>query len=216
MSGPALPSSSTHGSMSRSKCVNACRRTGSRRACSVLVPKIEITQARTESASGNSGGAQSPPQMPRGGRRCSRTRPLCSANTICVCLRRRAVRRRRRGNSATRSIENAPQPPTNGQRSQAGLARVHTVAPRSMIACVNSATRVSGVQASARSHSARVAAAVPGASSTTNTRASTRFTLPSRIAWRCPRASASIAPAVERPIPGNAVNASNDSGKQPS
>ena len=46
-------------------------------------------------------------------------------------------------------------------------------------------------------------------------RASTRFTLPSRIAPRAPNAKAAIAAAVERPMPGSAAIAAASRGKTP-
>jgi hypothetical protein len=60
-----------------------------------------------------------------------------------------------------------------------------------------------------------VTAAELGSPSMPNTRASTRFTLPSRIGCRSPRDSARIAPAVDRPMPGSAVTASSPCGNSP-
>jgi len=200
--------------MSRSKCVNAWRTRGSR-AGRGAAPKPVASQAWADSASGNSGGAHNPPQMPRDGRRLSNTRPHASTKTMCVRRRRRGARWRATGSSCARPVANARQPDASGQRSHAGFDRTQIVAPRSMIACVYSATRLCGVQASASAHSFLRPAVESGGSSTTKTRASTRLTLPSRIGWRCPRARARIAPAVERPMPGSAINPASASGSRP-
>lgn len=213
--GAGLRSASTQGSMSRSKCVKECRTTPRRCESRGSAPNDLRHQVRAASASGNSGGDQSPPHMPFAGRRCSRTRPPLTTNTMCVRSCLRGARGRRAGSSSTRPWIRAPQPRCNGHRVQAARARVQTVAPRSMIACVYSATRAAGVHRSASCQSLADASAAAGGSRTTNTRASTRFTLPSRIAWRCPLESARIAPAVERPIPGSAIISSSDSGKCP-
>ena len=170
--------------MSRSKCVNVWRTSGSRAGCSAVAPNRAASQASADWASANSGGAHSPPQMPRDGRRSSSTRPPASTKIMCVRRRRRGARRRAAGNSCVRPVANARQPDASGQRSQAGFERTQTVAPRSMIACVYSATRACGVQASASAHSFFRPAADSGGSSTRKTRVSTRLTLPSRIAWR--------------------------------
>ena len=68
-----------------------------------------------------------------------------------------------------------------GQSRHAGFARVHTVAPRSMTACVYASTRLAGVQASASSQSRFSTAGSPGNPPTPKQRASTRLALPSRI-----------------------------------
>ena len=68
-----------------------------------------------------------------------------------------------------------------GQRVHLGRARVHTVAPKSMMACVYEATSRAGVQASDCAHNASITGLLLGSPSMPNTRASTRLTLPSRI-----------------------------------
>ena len=73
--------------------------------------------------------------------------------------------------------------PSSGTRAHAGRARVHTVAPRSMMACVYAATPLPrACTPPPAAHSAASTSAAPGSPSMPNTRASTRFTLPSRIA----------------------------------
>ena len=56
---------------------------------------------------------------------------------------------------------------------------------------------------------------VPGHPATASCRASTRFTLPSRIGCRWFMLSASIAPAVDRPTPGSAITSSSVPGNWP-
>ncbi|MOA21963.1 hypothetical protein D3C78_1424870 [compost metagenome] len=65
------------------------------------------------------------------------------------------------------------------------------------------------------SHSARSFLATARSASKASTRVSTRRTFASRIGTRCEKQNAAIAPAVERPMPGNVARASAVSGKRP-
>ena len=70
------------------------------------------------------------------GRRSSSTAPWCCSTSQVARLSGRRLRLRAAGNSATRPSRNATQSFATGQRAQAGFARVQSVAPKSMIACV--------------------------------------------------------------------------------
>jgi len=113
----------------------------------------------------------------------------------------------------------ATQSAANGQRKQSGLPRTHNVAPRSINPCVYALTSSSdafdGNSDSASVHIAFSTFFSPGKPSTPNTRASTRFTLPSRIVARAPKANDAIAAAVERPMPGNSASSSTEAGNAP-
>ena len=115
--------------------MNACG-TGASRREGLPAPNRAARKALADSPSGNSGGVHSPPQMPRGGRRSSSTRPSASTNTKCAVRAPRRARRLASGMVWVRPAASAAQPPDSGQRVQAGFARVQTVAPRSMMAWV--------------------------------------------------------------------------------
>ena len=66
------------------------------------------------------------------------------------------------------------------------------------------------------SHNRASTFGAPGKPSIPRWRASTRFTLPSRIAARSPNANAAMAAAVERPMPGSVAMVRASRGKRPS
>ena len=206
--------SASSGTISRSKCVNAWCTGFSERGCISGRRNCPPAKLRAADSLLNSGRHHNPPQMPRSGRRSRNTLPSRSIATTIQArrdLRARAAALARGfgdGISCCRPLRRALQCTSSGQRAQAGRRRVHSVAPRSMIACVYVSTPSAGVQCSASAQSRCSIARVAALPSMPKQRASTRLTLPSRIACRARPDSARIAPAVERPIPGSAATAS--------
>ena len=157
--------------------------------------------------------------MPVGGRFSSRTlSPSCSTS-IQVLRVGTVFFGRDAGNSFCRPVTFATQSAANGQRAQSGLPRTHSVAPRSIKPCVYAVTSslcaASGSSDSASVHIVFSTRFSPGNPSMPNTRASTRFTLPSRMVARAPNANDAIAAAVERPMPGSSASSSTLRGNSP-
>ena len=117
------------------------------------------------------------------------------------------------GSAACLPSRFATQSLATGQSLQRGFRRTHSVAPRSMMAWVYSATRSFGVCDSDSAQRVAATRVLPGQPCTPAWRASTRLTLPSKMAWRSPQLSERMAPAVERPMPGNASSASRSRGR---
>ena len=163
----------------------------------------EFRERRRPAAAGSS-----PPQMP------------VAADARAARRHRRAARASRPCGSARPSSAARPAVRAGGRRLRDAVARERAarnrlaahahVAPRSISPCVRAHVgRVRGVgQQRRRAPTCRSRHASPGKPSTPNTRASTRFTLPSRIVARAPYANDAIAAAVERPMPGNSASAS--------
>ena len=177
-------------------------------------PKRVRTAARTSSSSAHSGRLHRPPQMPSAGRFSNRISPPCSISSTRTArcgsdlarTRRRQLRR-----CVARCARRNPRPP--GRRRSAACVRAHTVAPRSIRPCVYASMPRAGNALSATRHSAASTFGAPGQPAMPRWRASTRFTLPSRIASRAPNANAAIAAAVERPMPGSVASVAASRGK---
>src|SRR6202044_1679723 len=112
-----------------------------------------LTQSSAANSLSNCGGDQRPPHSPAAGRRSPSTAiepslPLSAISSVAS----RDPRKRfclGLGSSVWRPSSAATQPVLMGHTVQAGLARLHTVAPKSMMAWVYAPTFVVGVQASA-------------------------------------------------------------------
>jgi hypothetical protein len=121
---PAADSTSqSSGRMRSRKCVKPCSIGASSRA------------ERSASSGIFSGKQSNPPQMPGEGRRSSRTFSPFVATNHFARFSGNGPLRRAAGSSATRSVLRATQSILTGHSRHRGL-RVHTVAPRSMSACV--------------------------------------------------------------------------------
>ena len=163
----------------------------------------------------SSGRLHSPDHMPVGGRRSNRISPLrssTSTRTARCGSDLRGTRRRQLGDRGPRSApRNRRRPDTRGTRACACTrSRRDPSAPACSARC-----RVAGNSDSAAAHSSRSTFGAPGKPSMPRCRASTRLTLPSRIAARAPNANAAIAAAVERPMPGSAAMAATSRGNVP-
>src|SRR5437762_3047726 len=125
------------GVIERSKWVKACSSWPSVRGSTAASPRLPRTKAPAAVALENSGRHQRPPHTPLSGRRSRSTLPSSrSATTMNTTRLRRARARRGAGSSCCRPVRRAMHFSASGQRLQRGLLRTHTVAPRSMIACV--------------------------------------------------------------------------------
>ena len=149
-----------------------------------------------------------PPSRPAGGRRRSSTLPPASASQKCTpCRSGRAGFAALRGSSPAMPARRPAQCAIQGHSTQPGAAGVQTVAPRSNSAWAKSAGRAiaSGSAPSCPARRRSIGLAAGNGSSTANSRATTRSTLPStgtpagrtrsprprpRCSRRCPAAPA--------------------------
>ena len=209
------------GCIVRWKCVNPCA-TGVNSTCAATAALNRAATCDATSASTAHSRAElhSPPQMPSGGRSFEQDVALALEQQHGHCaLRqrrgagaapairrpaRRAARRNRRctGHSDRSAAARACRSSRRGPSCPACTRRCPASAPRRRTA---SATR----------HNSPWTRGSPGHPSTPRWRASTRFTLPSRIAPRSPQANAAIAAAVERPMPGSVASVAASRGKSP-
>src|SRR6185312_14663375 len=119
------------------KCVNTCRMTGKATAVSGSRAARREASSCAACSSAASGRLHNPGQTPCGGRRCNNTRSCSSRSTTKnVYFSGSARAGRAAGITAVIPARCAAQTCACGQASQRGFARVQTVAPRSMIACV--------------------------------------------------------------------------------
>ncbi len=173
------------------------------RADRSAAPGQPAVAADSAASSSNSGRLQRPAQTPVGSRRTrkTRSRQRSSSQTVSRRLRLAALvlhrKALRRAGGTRRAFAR--------RRGRAGRAarvpgrrwRRDPSAPGCTFRC-----RVREASAVAACHSSRSAAAAARSPSNASRRASTRLTLPSRIATRSPKQNAAIAAAVERPMPG--------------
>ncbi len=219
----ALPSASRvdfqsrtrHGSTSSVKCVKACSKGSIASTSSASRP-----QSRASASPGRRAGIglrQRPHPAPDARRRALLEQHLAARehhqHRDALAPRGRS-RTRRAGSSSTRFSMRATQSAFTGHRRQCGFLGRHTSAPRSIMPCVYASMPRAGRRASAALHSAARTDALDGSPPMPPWRASTRRTLPSRIARRSPAANAAIAPAVERPTPGSATRSATSPGRR--
>ena len=179
--------------------------------CATGVSSSAVPMRSAASASGSS---QRPPNSPPAGRR---PRTIAPASSIHTCVRAStgssscALRRATTGNSSWRPSRLAAHHVAIGHTRQRGEDGVQIVAPSSIRPWLRSpgaaACGSAVISSPARRHSAFDPRVDLMSSSSANTRASTRATLPSTSGARSPYAIEAIAPAVYGPMPGTPRNA---------
>ena len=163
------------------------------------------------SSTSTAGNSHIPPSSPSRGRRTTSVLPRGETATCTSQVRVGTGRRLRlSGRSAAVPAARARQPAASGHAPHFGDRGVHTVAPNSIIASLKSPGRAVSISSAARPRTC-----AREGSGRSNSRATTRRTLPSTAGTASPKAMLATAAAVYGPIPGRARRPAADEGNTP-